>query len=323
MILVTGGSGFVGRALTSELAHRLREVRILSRRPGPEQATPLPAGVDLVVGDLEDAASLAPALRSIDTVVHLAGALEGTGSHLQRTNVDAARNIALAARDAGTRWFVHVSSAGVYGSVGGDGARAEQVRLDGVTPYELSKRDGEAAIANALRGGSTGHVVLRPAGVYGGARPATQRFLRDIARRRLWIRTPPTVIVHPTYVDDVVQAILLTIDRPDLSGEIFNIGGDRSLSLDQWAQASADAMLIPLRQVAIPAAPWVASARALCRLARAIRISPGDRLTRACEPVISRALDTTKARLRLGFVPARFEQALAQTIEQARILGAL
>ena len=323
MILVTGGSGFVGRSLAAELTRRQRDVRVLSRRPGAEQATPLPAGVDLMVGDLDDAAALERALRSVDTVVHLAGAMDGAGPHLQRANVDGARNIALAARDAGTRWFVHVSSAGVYGSAPGDGARAEQDRLDAATPYEVSKRDGEAAVRDALRGGSTGHVVLRPAGVYGGARKATQSFLQDIAGRRLWIRTPPSVIVHPTYVDDVVQAILRTVDRHDLSGEVFNIGGARTLSLDQWAQASADAMRVPLLQLSVPAAPWLATARTLCGLARAIRISPGDRLARAAEPVISRALETAKARLSLGFVPTPFDQALAQTIEQARALGAL
>ncbi|MEO8526269.1 MAG: NAD(P)-dependent oxidoreductase [Caldimonas sp.] len=323
MILVTGGTGFVGQALAAELIRQRREVRVLSRQPGVGNSQPLPAGVDLVVADLGDVTTLGSALRSVDTLVHLAGALDGSSAQLRRANVEAAANIAQAARDAGTRWFVHVSSAGVYGSVPGDGARTEHAGLDAATPYELSKRDGEAAIQDILGGSSTGHVVLRPAGIYGGARLATQRFLRDIAGRRLWVRAPPSVIVHPTYVDDLVQAILRVVDRRDVSGEVFNIGGERCLSLDQWAGVVADAMGLRLRQVAIPAAPCVATARTLCRLSRALRIRPADRLVRACEPTISRALETGKARSRLGFMPTPFDQAVAQTIAQARALGAL
>ena len=323
MILITGGSGFVGRALAAELTRQRRDVRVLSRRPGAAQTNPLPVSVDLVVADLGNAAALGPALHSVDTVVHLAGALDGSTAQLRHANVEAAANIARAARDAGTRWFVHVSSAGVYGSVPGDGARAEHASLDAATPYELSKRDGEVAIQDILDGSPTGHVVLRPAGIYGGARLATQRFLRDIAGRRLWVRAPPSVIVHPTYVDDLVQAILRVIDRRDVSGEVFNIGGERHLSLDQWAGAVAGAMGTRLRQVAIPAAPCVATARTLCQLSRALRIRPADRLVRACEATISRALETGKARSTLGFVPTPFDQALARTIEQALALGTL
>jgi nucleoside-diphosphate-sugar epimerase len=321
MILVSGGSGFVGRALVTELALRRRPVRILSRRPESAQSASRPHGVELVVGSFDDAASLDRALHSVQAVVHLAGATSGTSAHLRGANVESAAAMSRAAARARTPWFIHVSSAGVYGSVSGRSARSEEARLDAATPYELSKRDGESAVREGLLGSSTGHVVLRPAGIYGGAREETQAFLRDLASRRFWLQIPPAVIVHPTYVEDIVQAVVRCLDRPDLSGEVFNIGGECAMSLDRWAQRSAEALRRRLLCVPLPVAPWVASARTLCAAARALRVDPGERWVRACDAVISRSLDTGKARSRLGFVPTPVAQALRQTIEHARALG--
>ena len=72
-------------------------------------------------------------------------------------------------------------------------------------------------------------LICRPAGVYGGGRPATRAFMRQVLTRPLWIYFPLRVIVHPTYVTDVVQALSALLDRPQVAGEIFNIGGDRAL----------------------------------------------------------------------------------------------
>ena len=178
-------------------------------------------------------------------------------------------------------------------------------------------------MTDALRGGPTGYIVLRPAGIYGGARAATQSFLRDLSRRRFWIRVPPTVIVHPTYVDDVVQAIVRCVDRYDLAGEVFNVGGERAMALDDWAQLAANKLQIRLRLLTVPPGAVVAAAIGLSRVARALSLTPPNRMTRACHPVLSRALDTTKARERLGFNPMLLDHALTETISTARALGVL
>lgn len=318
MILLTGGSGFVGSAVLAELLRRRLRVRVLSR-----SERPLPAGAELCRGDLLDASALAVALRAVNCVIHLAGAVDGDAERLHRVNVEGSRRLATAARAARVGWFVHMSSAGVYGDTVGCAARSEDAVLAAASPYELSKKAGEAAVVALLNAGPTGCVVLRPAGVYGGARHATQQFLRGVQSRRVWMRAPPAVIVHPTYVDDVVQAVIGCLDRRDLRGEIFNVGGERALSLDDWVQAAADALSRRLVKLAVPAPVVNVPARSLYRLGQALRLRVPARLERARHRVLSRALDTTKARTTLGVVPVPLERALSQTIETARLLGAL
>lgn len=321
MILVTGGTGFVGRALIERLVERGSAVRTVSRQregcPGG-----LPDGLQVHVGDLRDAATLDAALDHVHTVVHLAGAVQGSAEQLNAANCDAAAALAAAARRAGVRWFVHLSSAGVYGDAPHAQPSRETDALRARTPYERSKLAGERAVTETL-GAAVGHVVLRPAGIYGGARPATQQFLRRVASRRWWLSAPPTVIVHPTYIDDVLQALLACIDRPDLHGEVFNVAGERALALDEWAQVVARALGKPLHRLALPDWSVVPPARALAATMQRLGLQPPERCLRAARPVMARGLDTSKARARLGFVPTPMAQALQATIAQARALGAL
>jgi nucleoside-diphosphate-sugar epimerase len=323
MILVTGGSGFVGRALIARLVAQHLAVRTVTRqRDGlPEQLRH--AALQVMAGDLHDGALLERALDGVHTVVHLAGAVHGTPAQLEATNHQAAAALAAAARRAGVRWFVHLSSAGVYGDVPHAAASREDGALFAHTPYERSKLAGEQAVVAALAGSPVGHVVLRPAGLYGGMRPATQQFLSQVTARRWWLSAPPTVIVHPTYIDDVVHAVLACLQRPDLDGEVINIAGERALPLDEWALTVAHAIGTPLRRLALPSWAVTPPARAITMAARALGLQAPARCVRAALPVISRALDTSKARARIGFTPVPMAQALGDTIAQARTLGAL
>jgi nucleoside-diphosphate-sugar epimerase len=322
MILVTGGSGFVGRALIARLAEQHKPVRTITRQRDGVKGLP-PGAAQVLAADLHDEAALGAALEGVRTVVHLAGAVQGSPAQLQATNHQAAAALAAAARRAGVRWFVHLSSAGVYGDVPHAAASREDDALFARTPYEVSKLAGERAVVAALAGGPVGHVVLRPAGIYGGTRAATQQFVRQVASRRWWFSAPPTVIVHPTYIDDVVQAVLACLERPELDGEVFNVAGERALPLDEWAQAVADALGQPLRRLALPHWAVAPPARMLVASARALGLQAPERCLRAALPVISRALDTSKARARIGFVPTPMAQALAATISRVRALGAL
>lgn len=112
MIVVTGGSGFVGAALLIRLAREHRTVRVVSRHPERLPGL-LPPGIERVARDLLDPARVDGALDGADAVIHLAGALQGDPAQLRQVNVDGARNIATAARRRGVNRFLHLSSAGV------------------------------------------------------------------------------------------------------------------------------------------------------------------------------------------------------------------
>lgn len=103
-ILVTGGTGTLGRAVVRQLLDDGREVRVLSRRPRPEHA---PAGVDWVTGDLLDGTGLDRALAGEAVVVHCA-----SNPRAPREDIDGTARLLEAARRAGTPHLVNVSIVG-------------------------------------------------------------------------------------------------------------------------------------------------------------------------------------------------------------------
>ena len=137
MILVTGGTGFIGSHLVERLAAQGRRVRCLVRR----STTNLPAAVELAHGDLETGAGLAEALRGVDTVIHLAGVTKArTIADYDRGNAVATANLLRAAAghiDQIGR-FVHVSSLAAAGPSPADrpltGQRVGRTRMRPRTP---------------------------------------------------------------------------------------------------------------------------------------------------------------------------------------------
>lgn len=105
-VLVTGGSGFVGRALISTLVNRSHDVHVLSR-----SQKQLPRGVSGVRGDVTQRASLKPACQGMEAVIHLVGIISEAGNQTyEKVHVGGTRNMLEAAGDCGVRRFIHMSA---------------------------------------------------------------------------------------------------------------------------------------------------------------------------------------------------------------------
>ena len=122
-VLVTGATGFIGLILVPRLLEDGRRVRVLQRRPGP-----VPAGVEAVAGDVTNRESLTPAMDGVSTVINLAGVvshLESDRPRMEAVSVTGAENVLAAARAAGVKRVVHVSSVASVGmaEVAGSAAR--------------------------------------------------------------------------------------------------------------------------------------------------------------------------------------------------------
>lgn len=300
MILVTGGTGFVGRHLVELLVAEGRAVRVLSRAP---QCVTLPRTVTWARGDLAAPASLPDAVRDVDTIVHAGAALgEASISHaaLEQVNALGTAALARAARGAGVRRFLHISTAGVYGNGRSAAGHREDSPLAPSSPYERSKLQAENALAEALAESEVRWTVLRPAGLYGADRPATQSFFRQVARRAFWLHGPARVVVHPTHITDLVLAVRRVLELDALDGEIINVAGARAIEFrDLIKLVGATVGHVPM-QLSVPA---LFAPRA------------GSR--------INRAVDIGKARRLLHFAPISLEEGVAQTAARLRRQGLL
>jgi nucleoside-diphosphate-sugar epimerase len=180
-VLVTGATGFVGRALLPALAAEGYSIRVAVRR------TAAPQGFESVpVGEIDDRTDCSAAVREVDMVVHLAArahilqAGENELAEFRRVNRDGTERLARASAAAGVRQFIYVSSVKAVGESSGDQPWDETVPPDPTTPYGISKWEGEqaalAATTDAMR-----VAVLRPTLIYGPGNIANmQRLLKAV-----------------------------------------------------------------------------------------------------------------------------------------------
>ena len=201
--LITGSSGFVGRALLTRLAtfnQRPPLLRLLERRP-----TEPPTVFQSCAGDLGDLQSLRRACEGIDTVIHLAGIAHvgsAASAEARAINLDGSLSLLRMAIDAGVKRFVFLSST---------------LSSDQSIQYGRDKHAVEEALLAAAAAGSIEVVILRAVNIYGvgmrGNIAAMIRFISSGVLPRLPKLTNRLSLVG---VDDVVSALLLaaTLDSP-------------------------------------------------------------------------------------------------------------
>jgi nucleoside-diphosphate-sugar epimerase len=222
IVLVTGASGFLGRAVAAQLIASGHAVRTLQRRPsGAEGATD-------ILGSITDRDVVAGALEGVDAVVHLAAkvSLAGAPDEFRAVNVDATRTLLDEAERAGASRFVQVSSPSVahagsaLAGVGAEPANPRRARGD----YARTKAEGEL-IALARDSASMQVVAVRPHIVWGPGDTQLVARVVDRARRgRLPLLGGGTALIDTTYVDNAATGIAAALDRaPEAHGRAFVI----------------------------------------------------------------------------------------------------
>ena len=220
MILVTGGTGFVGSRIVHALRERDRPVRVLVRGRGGRSATTLAAwGAELVQGDMTDRESLRRAVEGSDVVVHLVAIRQGSQEQFRRVMEEGTRDLVEAAKDAGVRRFVLMSALGA----------SEQTK--DLVPYYHAKWEQEQTV----QGSGLEHVVFRPSFAFakdGGILPTFRRLARV---------APVTPIIgsgeqriQPIWVDDVGSYFALAVDKAEAANRIFELGGPDAVTWNEF-----------------------------------------------------------------------------------------
>jgi uncharacterized protein YbjT (DUF2867 family) len=217
VILVTGGSGFIGPKIVHALRAEDRPVRCLVRDPG--RAGQLRAwGCELAAGDVTDTDSLRRAVEGCDTVIHLVAIIEGKPEDFERIMTRGTQDLLAAAKGAGIHRFVLMSALGT----------SEQTKE--LTPYYRAKWEME----QATRGSGLEHVIFRPSFVFGRDGGVLPTFVR-------LVRYSPVIPVigsgvnrlQPIWVDDVAAYFAKAVDLGDAANRTFEIGGPDIVSWDE------------------------------------------------------------------------------------------
>jgi NADH dehydrogenase len=216
MLLVTGGTSFVGRAVLRQLSSAGHPVRALlqpaRRSPGLPQGVP----VDAALTSLADRRGVRAALVGVSTVIHVGAALNpGSGEDTQRDDVEGTRNLAEAAVEAGVRHLIYLSHLGA----------------DRTSAYPLQRAKAEAE--EHVRSSGLRYTILRTATVYGPEDHFTTSMAKLLASSPIFLPLPGggETRLQPLWVEDLATCITWMLD--DLEGlrDLYEIGGPEYLSL--------------------------------------------------------------------------------------------
>ena len=208
-ICITGATGFVGSHAARRLAEAGHDLRLLTRASSDLSAVD---GIDYerVLGDLGDGSGLADACRDVDAVVHVAG-LTGSAdpARFHRVNAQGTEALTVAARQAGVRRFLYISSLAALGP----SALPEDPMSTPhpVSDYGRSKLEGERLAVEAR--GDMALEVLRPPAVYGPRDSGLLPFFKMAKRRYITRLGDGRRRVSMIYGPDLADAIAALIDR--------------------------------------------------------------------------------------------------------------
>lgn len=233
-VLLTGGSGFVGGALAARLAAAGARVRALVRRRGDHPGLESPR-ITQMEGDFVDPSTAREACAGMEIVLHSAATIGADYADAERVNVHGTAGLAAAAREAGCRRFLHISTISVYDweAPGADGSEDAPLKVLGkryafspaASPhYGLSKAEGERALRAEMERGLPA-TIFRLGAVL-GVHPTSSWAAVVPARIRRGEVTLYNGGADPlpwTHVDNVGRAIELALGNPASIGRAYNV----------------------------------------------------------------------------------------------------
>jgi farnesol dehydrogenase len=330
-ILVTGGTGFLGRAVVRQLAPR-HSLRLLVRPAASRNR--FPDGVEFAAGDVTDRPSLERAAGGCDAVLHAAALVKilAPEAEFERVNLGGLDNVLEAAQAAGVPRILYVSSFIALGPTEGlrDGAARES---DGLTEpagrkwinaYERTKAQADLAARRAIAAGAPLRIVY-PGVIYGPGELTegnlVVRHLLDLVHRRT-----PALLGRPerrwsyAFVEDVAAGIAAVLERSP-AGARYVLGGE-NVTQGEFYRLAAELTGVAMPRRRLPDGVAKALGAVDRTVARVRGATP--KLTPDLVEVYRHdwALDSSAAARDLGYRPRSLRQGLSETIAWLRESGA-
>ena len=254
-VLITGGNGFIGRALTDRLLHEGYNVRVVTRHiPKQQPANP---SVTLVQADYQNTASLQKVMEGCIGVFHLAAAIFGFNyNDFKRANIDVTTHVIDAVnKTLSITTYVQVSSLAASGyAPDKDHPRTEEMVPAPVSDYGITKQAAEEVLKKNIRPGVK-WTIVRPPIVYGKNDSGVSKIALWV-KRGLMVNTSGNGYFSFVHVSDLVEALYQAFVRKDTGGETYFITEEQTYSWDYFITEMAQAMNV--KKPFMPSAPkWM------------------------------------------------------------------
>lgn len=324
-ILVTGGTGFTGHNLSKRLLRDGHQVRLLVRSKSRVSLDPQP-NLEIQEGDIRDRQAVDKAVAGVEKIFNIAAMFRSASSvdqDYRDIHVEGTRHLLEAALRFQVGRFVHCSTVGVHGDVKVPPATEESPYAP-ADIYQRTKLEGELLAREFAAKNSLALSVVRPTAIYG---PGDMRLLKLF---KLAVKNITPVIgtgkifYHMVYIDDLVQGFILASEVEAAIGEVFIIGGDENMILDDLLSVIARITDRPETKIHIPALPFQLAGSICEKICIPLGIEPPIYRRRVDFFTKSRSFDISKAKRILGYSPQYgLQEGLSRTAEWYRQQGFL
>lgn len=323
---VTGATGFIGSHIIDNLIRKGIQVRALVRN-NSNTVRLMNRGIEFVYGDVLDRSSLKKHIGDIDLVFSAFGILGQWGmpeETYRDINTKGVKNLIESCLDSGIKQFIHISSAGVLGPLPQGVVADESFPYNPSNIYEETKCEAEKEIISFAKREGLPFTVIRPEFVYGPGDIHVLGLFKAVKVGKFFILGNGRSLLHPTYIDDLVQGISLCIDNKAAIGKIFLITGEHPISVEDLAKTIADELGVSLPKIKIPL--FVANIAAVLFEwgTKVAGYEPLLTISRVKFFTENRSFSCRKAADELGYVPrVNFREGVRRTVRWYRDNGYL
>lgn len=285
LILLTGGTGSIGKQLTDELMKSGYNLRILSRNSSAKERK----NIEYISGDLNNIESLASAVKGVDAIIHLAGITHTNDTKLYYAiNTEGTRNLIKACQINNANRFIYISS--------------RTACLEGGA-YAKSKYIAEELVkASGLK-----WTILRPSEVYGAEKKEAIENLAAMIKKYpvIPIIGNGRYSLSPVHIDDLVQCIIAALNNNASFGKTYTVAGPEEFTFNQIVDKISNIYHVKRVKIFIPITllKFIAFLFGILKMNTIVR----DQIPRL---LCKKSADISPAREDLKFNPRKIEEGL-------------
>jgi len=325
-VLVTGGTGFSGKALVRRLLDKGYEVIALDYKEGLNTQELRDRGATVVIGSVTDKDVVSRCMEGVDVVQHLAAAfreLNVPNTHYDEVNVGGTRNVLDAALANGVMKFVYCSTCGVHGNID-DPPGDEDSPIQPADYYQRTKYQAEPIVNEYFRKGLK-TTILRPAAIYGPGDP--ERFFmifNRVAKGSFPMFGDGKTLYHPLYIDNLVDAFILAMEPGKGDGEAYLVADEEYIEIENLVRKVGESLDIDVNIRHYPVWPIVAVGHICETICKPFKITPPVFPRRVDWYRQNRAFKIDKIKRDLGYVAkVKLDVGLRRTAEWYRAMNLL
>ena len=317
-ILVTGGTGFTGKALVRRLLGEGHQVVALDYKEGLKTQELREWGADVRIGSVVDKEIVENCMQGVEIVHHLAAAfreMNVPNTFYDEVNVGGTKNVLESAYKHKVKKFIYCSTCGVHGNIDNPPG-GEDAPIQPADYYQRTKYEAEPIVNEYFKKGMK-TVILRPAAIYGPGDP--ERFymiFKKVAKGHFPMIGTGKTYYHPLYIDNLIDAFMLTMQGDKGIGEAYLIADEEYLEIKDIVLKVAKALNVVVKIKHYPMLPVIITGHIVEKICKPFKIAPPIFPRRVDWYRQNRAFKIDKAKRDLGYNPKiGIDEGLRRTAE--------